>query len=37
MANQLGDAPTKTEEEQSMNSWTPSEKENSNPYMGVIY
>jgi len=29
MANQLGDAPTKTEEEQSMTSWTPSEKENS--------
>ena len=34
MANQLGDAPTKTEEEQSMTSWTPSEKENSKSVYG---
>ena len=34
MANQLGDAPTKIEEEQSLNSWTPSEKENSNTVYG---
>ena len=34
MANQLGDAPTKTEEEQSMTSWTPSEKENSKTKYG---
>ena len=34
MVNQLGDAPTKTEEEQSMTSWTPSEKENSKSVYG---
>ena len=34
MANQLGDAPTKIEEEQSMTSWTPSEKENSKSVYG---
>ena len=37
MANQLGDAPTKIEEEQSMTSWTPSEKENSKSYMDVKF
>jgi hypothetical protein len=34
MTNQLEDAPTKTEEEQSMTSWTPSEKENSKSIYG---
>tara|TARA_E500000305_G_C3954124_1_gene203660 strand:+ start:444 stop:800 length:357 start_codon:yes stop_codon:yes gene_type:complete len=34
MANQLEDAPTKTEEEQSMTSWTSSEKENSKSIYG---
>ena len=34
MVNQLGDAPTKIEEEQSMTSWTSSEKENSKSVYG---
>ena len=34
MANQLGDSPTKTEEEQFMTSWTSSEKENSKSVYG---